>query len=240
MSFTEHESVRKGIRTEYLGPSRILEDHMTAQQAWQRNEAAPSTAYKVGRLTVEPDLLSKVVEQLGQETGLTILGLRGNTLGNQLELESNQGASPFLEYFLNVCGQRFAEFVKEDLRQIVPDYEPDTLQEIYGGPYQLAEGNDWHRDWLHGRGLTYTVTVIGNPTVFAIGKFLQSDFKGSQRDMFDGPEPEDTFTPELGDIIVHHDKAGLHRAPSKGHNGKMRVFASISALAAFTSLENNM
>lgn len=238
MPFDRHKSVRRGIRTEYLGPSRILEDHMAALEAWQRNEAVPSTAYKVGRLTVHPDLLARVAEQLEQETDRTIFGLHRKSLGSRLELEHNQEAPPLIKRFLTVCGQRFADVVKEDLRRTVPKYKPEALQEVYGGPYIHMEGNNWHRDWPVGTGLTYTLTAIGRPTIFANGNFLQSQFGGTDDDMFEGPAPEDTYTPEPGDIMVHHDRASLHRAPGEEHDGEMRVFSSISALRAFASLQN--
>lgn len=238
MLLNKHQSVRRGVRTEYLGPSPILQDHIAALEAWERNEAVPSTAYKIGRLTVHPDLLARVVEQLEQETDRTIFGLHRKSLGSRLELEHNQEAPPLVKRFLTVCGKRFADVVQEDLRRTVPKYKPEALQEVYGGPYIHMRGNDWHRDSPVCSGLIYTLTAIGSPTVFAEGEFPQSEFGGLDGDMFEGYAPLDTFTPEPGDIMVHHDRATLYRGPGKEHEGEMRVFSSISALRAFASLSN--
>lgn len=192
--------------------------------AAERGERVASFHQAIGRIEVEYGLMDTVVAALGQERVNATPVVKADLSDFSSETEVLRIEDDLLRSFFRVASRRLLEVVQMQPYRI-PKKAYSDLQ-IEAGPYQHTTSNDGHRDTeSNSDGLVHTSVLHGPLSRHANGFFGESDFKEDEPQMLRYPLDASRYsTYGLGEVIVHHVRAGVHAAPPPEDEGLIRIF----------------
>jgi hypothetical protein len=220
------DNIEGGIRTEYWGAPAFYNDRERHIDAWQRNLPDLSAHAAVGRLIIEDDLLERAKWEVNTYPTTKLMGF------GQLErAATDEELTPFLGTFLRTCRQRFEQIIQLDAQHFYPTSNTFGEGNVYFGRYSPELTSSWHADTTvitHAdmdnadinRDLTYTVTVLGQPTAYSASQQRRQDFTqaGFLR------EPPEGISWYMPRVVAVHDDMTAHAAPSSEYEGNPRHF----------------
>lgn len=224
MRFYDPEQISRGVQAHYLGPSPVVREHAETAALWADDEPVPSRFHVIGKLTVNPKLLAQVNRSLAEEGEFLAYPAQGG-FGEELKYSSVEPPSPFLNYFFTTCARRFEGLVQQDLERTLDLAKRRMTYTLIAGPYEAIPKDDWHRDALNFRNLTYRAAMTGPAIEFATGSYRSSDF--DDHFLKSKPLPQNVQLCEVGDVIVHDATSALSREPTLRFNGYMRISGDI-------------